>query len=81
MVPQTTAAMPDEMCFSASATVPLPSTNISTPTGDDSSHSFAVGHAAPRTLRNASSTSPTSMNRTLAIMNGGSASTATRIAR
>ena len=44
-------------------------------------HWRAVGHMAPRSLKNAKSTAPATTNRVPAMRNGGMVSTATRMAR
>ena len=63
IVPQITAAMPDDTRRSAKATVPLPSTNMRKATGTADAHCRAVGQAAPRTLSTSSITAPTTRKR------------------
>ena len=78
------AVMPDGIVCSAKATMPMPPPSRSAPTMSESRHSRRVGHSKsppPRSLDQASRTTPAVTNRVAAIRNGGMVSTATAMAR
>ncbi len=84
MVAMSSAVMPDGIVCSPNATMPIPPPSRSAPTMALSRHSRRLGTTKARPSRaidHASRIRPASENRTAAIRNGGSVSTAIEIAR
>ncbi len=76
LTPMMSAVMPEGTYCSAQTTRPLPPKRRKMPMTVLASHWRAVGHAAPRSLRNPNKSEPASVKRTAAIRNGGIVSTA-----